>query len=74
MTIEAESIRPTHRDDSLGTHLPYRAGRSRPGTFPGVWRVSRIVTTITAWSSPPRASSAHSRIHAVTAKLNPSTT
>src|SRR5947209_427016 len=48
--------------------------RGRPRTLPGFWRVNRTVTTITAWSTPPTASSTHSRIHAVMAKLNPSTT
>ena len=53
MTIETESIRPTHRDDSLGTHLPYRAGRSRPGKATEFWwwvfmRVSGIVLLVLA--------------------------
>jgi succinate dehydrogenase / fumarate reductase membrane anchor subunit len=53
MTIEAEPIRPTHRDDSLGTHLPYRAGRSRPGKANEFWwwvfmRVSGIVLLVLA--------------------------
>src|SRR5213593_2271276 len=56
------------------THARCTPGRSEPRVFSCVWRVSRIVAAIMAWSSPPRASSPHSPIHAVTAKLNPSTT
>jgi succinate dehydrogenase / fumarate reductase, membrane anchor subunit len=53
MSIEAEPIRPTHRDDSLDTHLPYRAGRSRPGKATEFWwwvfmRVSGIVLLVLA--------------------------
>ena len=53
MAIEAEPIRPTHREDSLDTRLPYRAGRSRPGKATEFWwwvfmRVSGIVLLILA--------------------------
>jgi succinate dehydrogenase / fumarate reductase membrane anchor subunit len=53
MAIEAEPIRPTHRDDSLDTHLPYRAGRSRPGKATEFWwwvfmRISGIVLLVLA--------------------------
>jgi succinate dehydrogenase / fumarate reductase membrane anchor subunit len=53
MSIEAEPIRPTHRDDSLDTHLPYRAGRSRPGKATEFWwwvfmRVSGLMLLVLA--------------------------
>src|SRR2546430_2354399 len=47
-----------------------RVGAEVDVLFP---RVVRTVTAIRPWSAPPRASSTHSRSHAVTARLNPST-
>src|SRR5439155_16751362 len=49
-------------------HACCTLGRAELRVFPLVWRVSRIVTAIMAWRSPPRASRPHSPIHAVTAK------
>jgi succinate dehydrogenase / fumarate reductase membrane anchor subunit len=54
MSLEAERpARPTHRRDSLGTGLPYRAGREPPGRGAEFWwwvfmRVSGILLLVLA--------------------------
>jgi succinate dehydrogenase / fumarate reductase membrane anchor subunit len=54
MAIETPPVeRPGHRKDSLGTGLPYRAGRERPGKGAEFWwwvfmRVSGIVLLVLA--------------------------
>jgi succinate dehydrogenase / fumarate reductase membrane anchor subunit len=54
MSLETERpARPTHRRDSLGTELPYRAGREPPGRGAEFWwwvfmRVSGILLLVLA--------------------------
>jgi succinate dehydrogenase / fumarate reductase, membrane anchor subunit len=54
MSLETERpARPTHRRDSLGTGLPYRAGREPPGRGAEFWwwvfmRVSGILLLVLA--------------------------